>query len=93
MRKLKLSVEDLRVESFHAVGAAANAGTVVGHTGKSWCESDSVCDTCPLSCNGSCESCETCVTCEVSCPCSGEFTVCGCHTWETCPGFDICNSV
>jgi hypothetical protein len=94
MHKLKLALDDLRVESFHAVQGLADAGTVVGHSGKPGCGSDSVCNTCPLSCAGSCDSCfETCVTCEYSCLCSGDFTICGCHTWETCPGFDICNSV
>lgn len=96
MRKLKLSLDDLRVDSFHAVAHPADAGTVVGHTGKSYCESDSVCDTCPLSCAGSCQSCyDTCLfTCEDSCQCSGNVSACGgCQTWETCAVVDVCGNV
>jgi hypothetical protein len=103
MRKLTLSIEALQVESFHAVEPTAPRGTVVGHTGedldgscKPWCSQDTVCNTCPASCNGTCyNSCgASCAgTCNASCPASCGCTYdtdCNCQTFETCPGAQIC---
>lgn len=100
MRKLKLSLDELRVDSFHATGAAAAGGTVPGH---SWTQhADESCfGTCDgmctrdASCDGMCgtgASCQgTCYnSCGGSCGCSANATECGCETWETCPNATVC---
>jgi hypothetical protein len=100
MRKLKLSIEALQVESFHAVESGSGRGTVPGHN---WTEyADESCfescngscnQTCPLSCYGGCGSGASCGgTCYASCGCppNTDYTACGCETWETCPNATIC---
>lgn len=105
MRKLKLSLDELQVDSFHATGSDAQRGTVPGH---SWTQhADESCfGTCDGgctrdwgSCNGGCgsggASCNgTCVnSCNGSCNCSAActgYTDCGCQTWETCPNATVC---
>jgi hypothetical protein len=100
MRKLKLSLEDLQVDSFNVTPDASARGTVPGHN---WTEyADESCfescngscnQTCPLSCYGGCGSGASCGgTCGASCGCppNTDDTACGCATWETCPGAPIC---
>ncbi|HST60737.1 MAG TPA: hypothetical protein VLK84_18700 [Longimicrobium sp.] len=100
MRKLKLSVDQLQVESFHAVEREAQRGTVAGNDSwvlvcseggnscKGWCSADTACQTCDASCNGTCyNSCgASCAGTCGSCACSANMTECGCQTWETCVG-------
>jgi hypothetical protein len=103
MRKLKLSLDALQVESFHAVDPDADGrGTVAAHsdpadcvspwgTCEKWC-TDGSCDSCQGSCFGTCgASCfNTCAaTCLASCGCTG-YTECNCATWETCLGAHEC---
>jgi hypothetical protein len=100
MCKLKLSLDDLQVDSFHATSGTSVRGTVPGHN---WTQYDdescfqscngSCNETCPMSCYGGCGSGATCGgTCGASCGCppNTDFTACGCETWETCPGAQIC---
>ena len=105
MRKLKLSLDALQVESFQASNDGGVRGTVPAH---GWTEHydescfgscDGACTRDYGSCNGGCgsgaASCNgTCVascngTCNCSVGCTG-YTECGCETWETCPGATIC---
>lgn len=106
MRKLKLEIDALRVESFQTTGVAREAaGTVRGHLDRA-AEEDLVAittlrtqepscfDTCKISCWGTCEaSCGG--TCEVSCDggCT-ELCTYGCSdgcTRYTCPsGGEVC---
>ena len=103
MQKLKLSLDSLQVESFHAEGARGARGTVAGHgyteyadescfgTCNADCTRWGTCDgTCAGSCNGSCAN--TCggSTCVITCVCSANATECGCETWETCAGAHLC---
>lgn len=100
MRKLKLSLEDLQVDSFHATSAASARGTVPGHNWTQYADEScfescngSCNHTCPASCYGGCGSGATCGgTCGASCGCppGTDYTACGCATWETCPGAPIC---
>ncbi len=77
MKKLKLHLEELSVESFAADGAAPEKGTVVAHATVANCtstEGEYTIDY-PLSC-------------AVLCPtyrCTGDFS-CG-YTWCTCPDY------
>lgn len=99
MRKLKLSLDALQVESFHATDAEGRRGTVPGHA---WTEyADESCfGTCNggctgwVSCYGGCGSGATCgATCNYNtcgCPPNTDFTACGCETWETCPNATVC---
>lgn len=96
MPKLKLSLDQLQVESFHAVERAAQRGTVGGHdsyiseapTCRLDCSVDTGCQTCDASCNGTCyNTCgQSCAGTCLSCGCSAYNTGCGCQTWETCIG-------
>lgn len=99
MAKLKLSLNELQVESFHATGQASLRGTVPGHE---WTEhADESCfGTCDGNCTryGSCEGgCGTGVSCNgtcfasCGCPPGTGATECGCQTIETCPGAPICS--
>lgn len=72
MRKLKLELDELAVESFETAGRGGRTGTVQGHS-----ETDPTqVPTCTrpwesqLSCPGTCvdESCLSCITC-ASCAC------------------------
>lgn len=105
MRKLKLSLDALQVESFHATGPEARRGTVPGHAWTEYAD-----ESCFESCNGGCgttgtggtgtggsgaASCYgTCyASCGGSCTCpppATDYTACDCQTWETCPGAGIC---
>lgn len=69
MRKLKLELEELRVESFETAEAAAERGTVRGHAITDLCSrADGF--TCFESCGGTCvETCAdaSCDTCDSGC--------------------------
>ena len=64
MAKLKLSVEELRVESFHTAAPLGSRGTVRGAeaagTNQSGCIIASCGGTCPISCEPSCPYAGTC---------------------------------
>lgn len=96
MRKLKLSIEALQVESFQATGPEAPRGTVAGHAvtiydDESCFESCNGGCTAYASCNGWCGSYSCPGTCYDTCRCvPTEYTRCDCQTWETCPGAGIC---
>jgi hypothetical protein len=68
MRKLKLEIADLRVESFH-VAAEGRGGTVGGHAKETLgCPTGATCWGTCVSCNGTCDSCNaTCATCAATC--------------------------
>ena len=94
MRKLKLSLESLQVDSFHATDAASARGTVPGHIWTQYAD-----ESCFQSCNGSCNTCNSCyggcgsgATCGATCGCppGTAQTECGCETWETCPNATVC---
>ena len=72
MRKLKLDVDDLTVDSFDAVGGPKESGTVRGQDSESWdyCETNDPrlrmcytpyleCDTVRWTCNTYCYLCDT----------------------------------
>lgn len=102
MRKLKLSLDTLQVESFAATGNEPARGTVPGHAFTEYADEscfESCNGTCPAngcgsgyaSCYGSCYG--TCgATCYNTCGCppNTDYTGCGCETWETCPNATIC---
>lgn len=70
MKKLKLEMEELRVESFQTEQSAGEEGTVIGHYLTPHCSGDNG-YTCDYSCGGQYASCiATCGTCGV--------TECGC---------------
>jgi len=89
MRKFKLELNDLRIDSFATTPVAREKGTVFGEqcTCYTACTCPG-CPTCDASCNGTCASCGascggTCVaTCDYSCAgscdasCGGGYT-CG----------------
>jgi hypothetical protein len=103
MRKLKLSLDALHVESFHAESVDPERGTVAAHsdpaecvspwgTCEKYCTQDGSCNSCQGSCFGSCGV--TCIntcgaTCLQTCGCTGA-TECNCQTWETCLGAYEC---
>lgn len=95
MRKLKLSLDALKVDSFHASGPEARRGTVPGHAWTEYAD-----ESCFESCNGGCGTTGsggsggtggTGGSGGTGGTGSGTgYTVCGCETWETCPGAGIC---
>jgi hypothetical protein len=102
MRKLKLSLDELQVDSFHATAPEARGGTVEANSWTQYAD-ESCFGTCDGgctqwgSCNGGCgsggASCNgTCIqSCNGSCGCSANMTECGCQTWETCPNATVCS--
>jgi hypothetical protein len=63
MRKLRLQLEDLRIDSFTTTGSQKEKGTVFGE--QCTCQTACTCPGCPTcdaSCNGTCGA-----TCEASC--------------------------
>ncbi|HEU0014430.1 MAG TPA: hypothetical protein VFQ45_12140 [Longimicrobium sp.] len=92
MRKLRLNVDELRVESFDtAAGSGAGRGTVHAAQVQADC-CDGCCDGCGCgcSCRGTCwgrQSCPGYHTCDISCPdscgVSCRASDCGGCTWET----------
>jgi hypothetical protein len=77
MKKFKLRLDDLQIDSFHTLPAEKPKGTVFGEQctcmtlcGQNTCPGCPTCDascdgTCAESCAGSCLSCE--YTCQASC--------------------------
>ena len=78
MKKLKLSLDDLRIDSFQTTAPAKPKGTVFGE--QCTCYTQCTCPGCPTcyaSCNGTCDaSCNgTCgATCDASCNGTCEWT-------------------
>jgi hypothetical protein len=58
MKKIKLDLSDLRIESFDTAGASSEEGTVFGQvcTGQSWCTEDDGCTVTP-GCRGHSGTC------------------------------------
>jgi hypothetical protein len=93
MRKLKLQLEDLLVDTFQTTGAPREKGTVFGE--QCTCYTQCTCPGCPTcyaSCNGSCDaSCNgTCgATCDASCNGTCDYS-CDCSQFScdyTCAGY------
>ena len=91
MRKLKLQLEDLRIDSFTTTGSRKEKGTVYGE--QCTCQTACTCPGCPTcdaSCNGTCGG--TCAaTCNASCygtcdySCDGGFSC-----YQTCNHYSGC---
>lgn len=104
MRKLKLSLDKLQVDSFHATNPEGLRGTVPAHgwteyadescfgTCESNCTRDGSCaGSCGASCYGTCyASCGGTCWNSCNCPPNTDYTACGCETWETCPNATVC---
>ncbi|HEX2202288.1 MAG TPA: hypothetical protein VHG91_03265 [Longimicrobium sp.] len=73
MRKIRLDIEDLAVESFDTAGQGENAGSVRGHD--SYASEYSNCATCPEGCP------RDTFTCFASCRYSGQ------DPWGPCQGY------
>lgn len=97
MKKLKLDLDDLQVESFHTTPGSArlDGGTVQGYTGEQCIPTVegptcSTCQgwTCDPSCNGTCggASCDP-----TSCSTCGGATCDSTCNCATCPG-DVCDT-
>jgi hypothetical protein len=90
MKKLKLRLDDLRVDTFDTSTVRKEKGTVFGE--QCTCYTQCTCPGCPTcyaSCNGSCDA--TCnVTCGVTCGASCDDS-CDCSGWTcnayTCEGW------
>lgn len=99
MPKLKLSLDALQVDSFHATAEQSARGTVPGHSWTQYAD-ESCFQSCNggctgwASCHGGCGSGNTCyASCNGTCNCTvgcTDPTGCGCETWETCPGATVC---
>ena len=88
MKKLRLHLEDLLIDSFDTTTPAKSKGTVFGE--QCTCYTQCTCPGCPtcyescngscaVSCNGSCQA--TCdVSCYGSCGYTCEYTQCDCTT-------------
>jgi len=73
MRKLKLNLDDLRVESFPTRNPAAKRGTVLGHNAQGTLQLD-----CTVICMGTLFGCTAgCYTIWLSCGGTCEETPCG----------------
>ena len=86
MRKLKLELDALQVESFEAMpDAGRRIGTVRGNEGTSGCSVEEVCSG-DETCFG--ESCAVtaCLTC--LCPHTGPQPSCDPCSWQECYSFD-----
>ena len=89
MNKLKLKLDDLRVDTFQTTPAPKEKGTVFGE--QCTCYTQCTCPGCPTcdaSCNGTCDaSCNG--TCDASCNGTCGWTCdFGCQTWDaSCDGY------
>jgi hypothetical protein len=101
MRKLKLSLDELQVDSFHADPMGTARGTVMGRYFTEYADESCFescngtcgggCGSYPASCNGTCyASCSGTCNATCTCPPNTDYTACGCETWETCPGATVC---
>lgn len=106
MKKLKLQVEDLTVESFTTSDAAGLRGTVEAHNTfrGNTCQAVNTCgpQTClpaycvietgdPFACSGGCDT-PACPPGSANCPTAGELSCAGCttHDYTVNPGHDTC---
>lgn len=62
MKKLKLQLDDLRVDGFSTTPAGEDRGTVVGHSHYTWCW-----QTCPNTCAQTCDDPSCVLSCAESC--------------------------
>ncbi|HYW11389.1 MAG TPA: hypothetical protein VE871_05510 [Longimicrobium sp.] len=79
-RKLKLSLDELTIDSFDTTRPAAKNGTVFGE--QCTCYTQCTCPGCPTcyaSCNGTCAG-----TCANTCANTCDDATCGCGTGYTC---------
>lgn len=85
MRKLKLEIADLRVDSF-IVSAAEGRGTVDAREKETFgCPTGATCWGTCVSCNGTCDSCvATCATCNCTVNCSV-----GCSADPSCASCEV----
>lgn len=92
MKKLRLDLDELEVESFDTRGGAREKGTVVGEQ----CSCGGTCypqATCPQTCAYTCDDPTCAYTCDdATCPASCNGTCAGHTCWETCGGtcYDTC---
>jgi hypothetical protein len=90
MKKFRLELDDLRIDSFSTTPAQTPKGTVFGE--QCTCYTNCTCPGCPTcdaSCNGTCDA-----SCNGTCDCPGTGYTCGgwscdgAHTCDpTCGGF------
>lgn len=76
MKKLKLALDDLSVETFDTSPARREKGTVMGEQ-ECTCPTACTCPTCPTCCN----------TCEASCPYTCDDATCPETCDDTCDNF------
>ena len=104
MRKLKLDVDTLEVQSFHVASPAAEDGTVQGRMMDDTAPTDLSCMGCAAGNTWTCVGPTACcpVTWQQTCNASCYFSECGwyCHTvmaptcaqsCQTCPGVVTCD--
>jgi hypothetical protein len=93
MKKLRLHLDDLRIDSFQTTAPEKPKGTVFGE--QCTCYTQCTCPGCPTcyaSCNGSCDaSCNgTCGnTCDASCQGTCDY-YCNPSYDNTCDGYNTC---
>jgi hypothetical protein len=82
MKKLRMSVDDLRVDSFPTAGTGAHAGTVRAHDGCTWIDS-CLCDTAYYYCG---TGPETIYSCDytVAYPCERTAVDCLDTSYQVC---------
>jgi len=84
MKKLKLHLDDLRIDAFQTTSEETSQGTVFGEQCTCWTQCTCPgCPTCDASCNGTCG-----VSCYGSCAATCDATCGGSCDW-TCA--DTCN--
>lgn len=94
MNKLKLRLEDLRIDSFTTEPARKEKGTVFGEQCTCYTNcSCPGCPTCDASCNGTCNA-TACGSCGASCGGTCDYSCdysCGGTCDYTCGGGDTCD--
>jgi hypothetical protein len=89
MKKLKLQMEDLRVDSFDTTSAEKGKGTVFGE--QCTCYTQCTCPGCP-SCGATCPyTCDD-DTCAGSCPAPGNTCANTCAYYYTCQQVTECGA-
>ena len=85
MKKLRLHIEDLRVDGFATTPAAASKGTVVGEQGTYYTLCTCAGPTCGATCAYTCDdpTCPACPTCPDTCAQTCDGYSCG---FESCGG-------
>jgi hypothetical protein len=65
MKKVKLDLDAIQVDTFEVTQTPSGRGTVQGHVCCACCGCDpcccTCCDTCAATCAASCQSCQTCL--------------------------------